>query len=1150
MEKIEIVKEFKRLTGQKEIEAIQTPILQFSYEPIINYLENISLKGKPETAAGELLRSLIQDLIQENCTAEVDFLGDYVDFVITENGMGNPLCIELKPFLRYNRKKDTIYQSDFKYEIHQKQIQKYLRHKRIEYVILTNLNKAYIFNRAAIIKFEPFFVTNLPQIFEDFLLYENLWDVLRRYEDKQAAKDLDIQFFNDLKKWFNEFDLANVNFIENHSISREEIIVLLLNKLIFIKTLEDHGLIAYRFLQDQYERFVDLWKPKGYHNVLSRFFQDIESFFENYYNTELFASNFWDFVDKDRKNVERFKKVFELILGLDNWSKTFEKGIVHYNYRQINEDIFGKAYETWIAENRKDEGIYYTPVDITEYMSKKIVDVLFEIPVQNIISELKQSNPHFEKLNLLIEDFLSIRVIDSTSGSGSFLIKVFRNIFNYYQLLNEATRWVEKISKDDLFDVPENIKFIINFRKKLSFDEGNEIVQISKILLHHIFAADKDERAIDTAKVNLWKEAIKIHPNIYNFRKLEEFQIHILPNLEMNFIRGDSLIDYDFSKQIEIITNEFKNEIIKLHEIRDEYLSNPFTPEIIKEYKEIKNKIRKRLLEEDSNFKNTLFFPLEFFYCFFKKDGSPMPEEKHGFSGIISNPPWEAIKPIKKEFAKQGKYEMDILHFNKWFKEKLSSDTEFSNDWKNYNDFYERYSEFLYEKYKLQSSGDPNYYKFFIERDFQLIKQNAYFCLLVPSGFQTDAGSILLRDLLINQFTLNEIKSFENRGYFAPDKKFKVKLFPEVDNRFKFSIVFAQKKHRDETDFNAKFYMRHPNELKENDIICYDIDKIKKFSPHTISIMEFRTERDYEICLKIRGEFKLFAETHFKLRSEFHMTNDSHLYNSLIDIQNQKGVPFLRLYEGKMIHQFTSSYGEPRYFIKEIEARKVLFKKVLHRIKQENELTSEDFKKLSIPDDLLMDYQTYRFVYRAIASSTNERTLICSIVPPKTFIGHSMNFIVNLMYAIEDNKVTSHIVTNQDLVYILSIFNSLTLNYYVRNKVSANLTMNFIYELPIADASEEIKTRIVELGFNLLYKKSNKLDFEDLKNELNITKEINKDENEIRAELEVIIAKHLYQLSFDDWQYISSTFTFGGESDTKAELDEVISKSIDLWDIF
>lgn len=1148
MERAKIVEEFKSLIGKKEIELNQAMQLRFEYEPINDYVENISLKGKPETAAGELLRALIKDLIQENCTAEVNFLGDFVDFVITETGMGNPLCIELKPFFRYNKRKDTIYQSNFKYEIHQAQIQKYLRNKRIEYVILTNLNKAYIFNRAAIVNFEPFFETNLPQIFEDFLLYENLWDCLRRYEDKQKAQDLDILFFNDLKKWFNQFDIAKVKFNESAEISREEIIVLLLNKLIFIKTLEDNGLIAYRFLQDQYERFINLWQPKGSHNVLSRFFADIESFFENYYNTELFSSNFWDYIDKDRANIERFRKVLELILGLDIWSKTFEKGIVHYNYRQINEDIFGKAYETWIAENRKDEGIYYTPVEITEYMTERIVSTLFDELVNSLINELKQSNLNYELINKLTEDLAEIRIIDSTSGSGSFLIKVFRLIFTKYQILNEATSWVKNIDTKKLFGIPENIRFMKEFREKMGFDGENEILQISRVILNHIFAADKDERAIDTAKVNLWKEAIKIHPNIYNFRKLEEEQIHILPNLEMNFIRGDSLSDFDFSNQIEIIYNEFKNEIVKLHEIRNQYVNNPFTPEIIIEYKEIKRKIRQRLLKEELSFDNTLFFPLEFFYCFFDKNGNPLPEEKRGFAGIISNPPWEAIKPVKKEFAKQGKYEMDILHFNKWFKEKLANDSDFSKDWKKYNDFYKKYSSFLYEKYKLQSSGDPNYYKFFIERGFQLIRKRGFFCLLVPSGFQTDAGSVLLRDMLINQYTLNEIKSFENRGYKALDKKYKVKLFPEVHPQFKFSIIFAQKRHRELTDFNGKFYMRHPNELNENDVICFDIGKIRLFSPQTLSIMEFKTEKDYEICLKIRADWKLFSETGFKLRSELHMTNDSNLFNSLNDIQNQKGLPFQRLYEGKMIHQFSSAFAEPRYFIKEEEARKVLFKKVLHRIKLENELKTKEFKNISIPDDLLLDYQTYRFVYRAIAGSTNERTLISSIVPPKVFLGNSLNHIVNISYAIENHNIISNQVSSKEILFLMSLFNSLTVNYYIRNKVSANLNMFFIYELPIAEANSELKEKISSFAFNLLYEKSNKGDFEDLKSELKADIKKDADLIEMRAKLEIIIAKELYGLNLDDWKYICSTFTYGAESDTKAELDAIIQKSIEIWE--
>ena len=50
-----------------------------------------------------------------------------------------------------------------------------------------------------------------------------------------------------------------------------------------------------------------------------------------------------------------------------------------------------------------------------------------------------------------------------------------------------------------------------------------------------------------------------------------------------------------------------------------------------------------------------------------------------------------------------------------------------------------------------------------------------------------------------------------------------------------------------------------------------------------------------------------------------------------------------------------------------------------------------------------------------------------------------------------------------------------------------------------------------------------------------------------RAALEVFIARELYGLSLDDWKHLASTFTFGDDSDTKAELDEIIRQSLTLW---
>ena len=49
-----------------------------------------------------------------------------------------------------------------------------------------------------------------------------------------------------------------------------------------------------------------------------------------------------------------------------------------------------------------------------------------------------------------------------------------------------------------------------------------------------------------------------------------------------------------------------------------------------------------------------------------------------------------------------------------------------------------------------------------------------------------------------------------------------------------------------------------------------------------------------------------------------------------------------------------------------------------------------------------------------------------------------------------------------------------------------------------------------------------------------------------RAALEVFIARELYGLSLDDWRHLTGTFTFGSGR-TKEELDEIIRRSLALW---
>lgn len=1140
-----IIKELENLVNSEKIPSIGLFAEEqlFKYEPINHYIKAISIGSKPETASHELFRELVKDILKRESFSEVNVGSGFVDFALRETN-GNPILIELKPLFKLYKSKELLKPETLDIKEHEGQIQKYLQRNQYDYIILTNLNEAFLFNRDARIKYEPFEKIPFTELLTRFFEYDNVWDTVRRIEDQQEKVDLDESFFEDLKKWYNEF--KEVKTIKNDKFSNEELIVLLLNKIFFIKTLDDLALIQFNHLVDEYLNKKSKWEAKGSSKILSVFFNELEEYFDDFYDTELFKHRFWNYVDQSKENTDKFMNIFETALGLDQWNRTFGRGILHYNYRKIDEDIFGKAYETFIAENKKDSGIFYTPKEITQYMSRKSVDYLFEPVVSELINALDKDKTDFLRAEELIKKLHSIKIVDTASGSGSFLIKVLREIYEYYKKIDEATNWINKVNNEDFFDLPETYKQTRAFREKYNFIPQNHLKLISQIILRHIYAADIDERALDTAKTNIWKEAIKLNPKIYNYRKLNGESSHILPNLELNFINGDSLVDLPISEQLEIINKTHKTDIILLYKIRNTYLQQPFEQDQIDAAIEIKKKIYSTLKKELPEIESPVFFCLEFFFCFFDDEGNVLPENEQGFEGIISNPPWETIKPIEKEFAGKTKGELDILDFKKWFNNELKTNKEWAERWGNYKKFYEVYNNFLNSRYSFQNGGDHNYYKMFFERNLEILKRDGILNILIPSGIQTDLGCTDLRNLITSRYLFNEIDSFENRGYkrIIGGIERNIKLFPEVDSRFKFSIVnVVNKPAHPFMTINARFYMLDPNELIEKEPIEYNLETLRKFSPDNLSIMEFRSQQDYSICEKIRNEHSLLGDLDYKFSTEFHMTNDSNFFHKQDEIlkrNDEKKV--LPLYEGKMIHQYSSTYSSPRFFVYEKEARKSFQNSEYRKLKREYKLSDEELKKIKIQ----FDYEDFRLAYRAIASSTNERTLIASILPPKVFISNSMNYLAKSKFILSDEgNVIQVYNSSENMIVLLTILNSLTLNYYIRNKISANLNMHFMYELPIPQIGKKQKEYLVKTGFILQYENSDKKLFKKLQNELNIEIDNDVDIIKLRAELELFIAKELYGLTDKEWEYITSTFVYGSSA-TKEELDKIIDYSLQI----
>jgi hypothetical protein len=257
------------------------------------------------------------------------------------------------------------------------------------------------------------------------------------------------------------------------------------------------------------------------------------------YDTEIFSERIWDKLVPEEANYERFCKKLEFILGLDPWNTAMGRGVVNYNYRRIDEDIFGKSYEMFLAANRKDEGIYYTPAGITAPMADSMVDSLAGALVAEICAAVDSQRCDFARADQLMAQLAEVRLADTACGSGGFLIKVLRAFWRHYQRVDEACAWVKKILRPDngemfLAELPPNVEAALAFRRRYAFD--NRRVLIAQILGRHIHLREHTKLLANAVKMQLVLAAVRLSPADYYFKLLAGNEL-LFPSLHVHHAR-------------------------------------------------------------------------------------------------------------------------------------------------------------------------------------------------------------------------------------------------------------------------------------------------------------------------------------------------------------------------------------------------------------------------------------------------------------------------------------------------------------------------------------------------------------------------------------------------------------------------------------
>lgn len=431
-------------------------------------------KYNEQQTKDHFIRPLFEALgwnFQDDVWSETDVHGKRVDYAFLIGGI-TKFFIEAKSL-----------KTDLDLETHAKQAINYAWNKGVNWAVLTDFESVKVFNAMADSRNlldKLVFEISHKDFISDFerlgmLSKESFQkNVLEEYAVKHGKKlkklTVDEKLYNDLREARKE--LTEGFSVWNKGIDKEvleEGVQRIIERLMFIRVLEDKELedsVLIPILRE--------WEKNKNIQLFSKLIVKFREL-DDIYNSNLFEEHA---CEKWEEYSVKWDKIFPLLYG---------SSVYGYDFKVIPADILGGVYESYlsyIAQNpieidkkgkdgklfeveskkdikvksrkkRKEQGIYYTPKFIVDYI------------VKNTLGEkLKEAKS--------VNDLKQIKVLDPACGSGSFLTRALEAINDKYK------------------------------------DFGNPGNQYTKteILMSNIYGVDLDPQAVEFAKLNLLIDAL------------------------------------------------------------------------------------------------------------------------------------------------------------------------------------------------------------------------------------------------------------------------------------------------------------------------------------------------------------------------------------------------------------------------------------------------------------------------------------------------------------------------------------------------------------------------------------------------------------------------------------------------------------------
>lgn len=410
---------------------------------------------------------------------------------------------------------------------------------RCKWIIVSNFCEIRLYHALSQLEYEKFEITNLlkEKEFLKFYYLLNRRNLIQKtgnslieelyISNLENTKNITKEFYKDYSAARSELIKSILNNNKNISISCAiEKVQKIIDRIIFICFCKDSvdSLLPYNILSR-------VFNPKE--DPLNLIWEDLKTVFNaidigkpekdiNRYNGGLFKEdielNSLIFPDEDIKHLMKIAKYnFHSEMDVNILGHVFEQNISDIQKIKLN---LGVIQKNLVQNKRKQDGVYYTPESITNYIVSETIKTwleskrtelgyymlpeLSEEEKEKVIEILRSgrkvakkrnsNNSLLNKYNKILKfweeyrkKLFNIKIIDISCGSGAFLNQAFTFLYREGQKVNNIIYSL----------IGEQVKYFIDGKEMyLELDRN--------ILCNNLYGIDKSKESVEVTKLSLW----------------------------------------------------------------------------------------------------------------------------------------------------------------------------------------------------------------------------------------------------------------------------------------------------------------------------------------------------------------------------------------------------------------------------------------------------------------------------------------------------------------------------------------------------------------------------------------------------------------------------------------------------------------------